>query len=116
MSDDWGNKFFDDLERKESSEGDMRRVVCAALQADDGTILVGVRHYSRDMYQQIEARLDGRKFHHRGDDDQGFVDQHGVYMTREEAYQVAKKAGQIIHPDRCGMGLEGPKLYSEGLY
>jgi hypothetical protein len=50
------------------------------------------------------------------DDNQGFVDQHGVYMTREEAYQVAGAAGQIVYPEACGDGLDGPKLYSEGLY
>jgi len=37
-------------------------------------------------------------------------------MTREKAYEVAHAAGQIIHPEACGEGLDGPKLYSEGLY
>lgn len=68
------------------------------------------------MHVQIDARHDGASFNHRHDEDQGFVDQHGVWLSREEAYQVALAAGQIIYPDKCGQGLEGMKLYSEGLY
>lgn len=93
-----------------------RRVVCAAIRASDGDVLLGIRHYSRDMHHQIEQRVDGHKFKHRVDPDQGFVDQHGRYMTREEAYVVATEAGQIVRPEACGNGLAGPKLYSEGLY
>lgn len=93
-----------------------RRVVCAAIRADDGSILTGIRHYSKDMVQQIEARKDGRKFIHRLDGDQGFIDQHGLFMSREEAYKVAEAAGQLRYPGHCGQGVDGPKLYSEGLY
>jgi len=94
----------------------IRRVVCAAIRAADGGVLLGVRHYSPDMHAQILARHDGEKFSHRLDGDQGFVDQFCVYMTREEAYRVAEAAGQIAHPEACGRGLDGPKLYSESLY
>lgn len=90
----------------------MRRVVCAAIRAADGSVLLGIRHYSEDMHRQIEARMDGAKFTHRHDEDQGFVDQHGVYMTRREAYDVSCKAGQIINFLAC----EHDQLYSEGLY
>ena len=95
-----------------------RRVVCAAIRAPNGDILLGIRHYSEDMHKQISARrgVDGLNFKHRHDEDQGFVDQHGIYMSREEAYKVAEAAGQILYPDACGQGLDGPKLYSEGLY
>lgn len=93
-----------------------RRVVCAAVRAADGAILLGVRHYSADMHQQISERYDGAKFSHRHDEDQGFIDQHGVFLSREEAYCVAEEAGQIVRPDACGDGLKGKKLYSEGLY
>lgn len=93
-----------------------RRVVCAAIRAADGDVLLGIRHYSRDMHLQIEARKDGAKFVRRHDEDQGFVDQHGVFMSRREAYWVAEAAGQVLRPGYCGQGLDGPKLYSEGLY
>lgn len=95
---------------------DQRRVVCAAIRAMDGSLLLGIRHYSQDMHAQLEVRHDASKFYHRHDPDQGFVDQHGVYMTREEAYKVADAAGQIKYPESCGKGLDGQKLYSEGLY
>ena len=98
------------------SNDKIRRVVCAAIRSADGDLLLGIRHYSRDMYEQIAARRDSTRFRHRYDPDQGFVDQYGVYMTREEAYEVAHAAGQIIHPEACGAGLDGSKLYSEGLY
>ena len=93
-----------------------RRVVCAAIRSADGHVLLGIRHYSMDMHAQIAARRDGEKFKHRNDEDQGFVDQWGNFMSREVAYQVAQRAGQIWRPQACGEGLNGPKLYSEGLY
>lgn len=94
----------------------LRRVVCAAIRAADGTVLLGIRHYSGDMHEQIRQRTDGEKFKHRHDEDQGFVDQHGEFMDRYEAYLVASLAGQIVNRDACGRGIAGPKLYSEGLY
>jgi len=50
-----------------------RRVVCAAIKAGDGELLLGIRHYSKDMYRQISSRNDGGKFERRGDEHQGFV-------------------------------------------
>jgi len=94
----------------------IRRVVCAAIRAADGDVLLGIRHYSKDMHRQMEARHDGKKFRCRHDPDQGFVDQWGVYMTREEAYKVAEEAGELNYPEHCGEGLDGKKLYSEGRY
>lgn len=99
-----------------SSNKQVRRVVCAAIRADDGEVLLGIRHYSLDMHRQIEQRRDGSKFEHRHDENQGFVDQYGMYMTRESAYQVAKAAGQLAYLEYCSEGLDGPRLYSEGLY
>lgn len=93
-----------------------RRIVCAAIRAADGSLLLGIRHYSRDMHEQIAQRGNGAMFKNRHDEDQGFVDQFGVFMSREEAYQVALAAGQVLYPKACGKGLHGPKLYSEGLY
>jgi hypothetical protein len=68
------------------------------------------------MHRQIAARHDGKKFSRRDDDDQGFVDQYGSFMSRYEAYQIALASGQLRYPEACGNGLDGPKLYSEGLY
>lgn len=93
-----------------------RRVVCAAIRAADGDVLLGIRHYSADMLRQIEQRRDGEKFKHRLDEDQGFVDQHGVFVSRVEAYDIASFVGQLVYSEACGIGVYGPKLYSEGLY
>lgn len=101
---------------KDAPAPPIRRVVCAAIRAADGEVLLGIRHYSADMHRQIEQRRDGAKFTHRHDEDQGFVDQRGVFMSREEAYALADVNGQITRRFACGEGLDGPKLYSEGLY
>lgn len=101
---------------KSDKQGVVRHVVCSAIRAADGDVLLGIRHYSADMRAQIAVRRDGWKFEHRHDEDQGFVDQHGVFMSREEAFRVAADHGQIRYLDKCGVGLDGPKLYSEGLY
>ena len=93
-------------------ERSVRRVVCAAIRADDGVVLLGVRHYSTDMHAQIHARTDGAKFCHRSGDDQGFVDQRGEYMTRRQAWNVAEAAGQVRRAGHDGEGV----LYSEHLY
>jgi len=90
----------------------MRRVVCAAIRAADGELLLGIRHYSEDMHLQMASRLDGDKFRHRYGKDQGFVDQHNQYMNRKEAYEVALKVGQIINIEAC----PNEELYSEWLY
>lgn len=95
----------------------MRRIVCAALRSKNGSILVGIRHYSTDMQEQIESRADGLDFYYRSGDNQGFVDKNGVYLTRREAYEVAKAAGQIVRPEACRVNSDGTKfLHSEGLY
>lgn len=89
-----------------------RRVVCAAIRAENGDVIVGIRHYSQDMHYQIRNRLDGHRFENRFDDDQGFVNTWGEYLTRKQAYLVALANGQIIRPEACPGGV----LYSEGLY
>jgi len=93
-----------------------RRVVCAAIRASDGDVLTGIRHYSPDMRRQIKMRYDGEKFMRRRGDDQGFVDQHGTYMTRQEAYQVAQDAGQPIDESACASIGGKLCLYSEAVY
>ena len=83
------------------------RIVCAALLSDKG-LIVGPRHYDAVMQKQFHAF--GCK--EESEVVQGFIDQHGNFLDREEAYVVALRNGQIIK--RCG-GDEG-KLFSENLY
>jgi hypothetical protein len=90
------------------------KIVCAAIRAEDGSILVGIRHYSPDMIEQMKARTDGSKFYHRSGDDQGFVDQFGNYYTRENAFLIASVNGQIKR--NLGFLSIPTKLFSEHLY
>ena len=90
----------------EQEERILRRVVCAANMFHDGTIILGVRHWDPFMCQQEDA------YGLRGvNEEQGFIDQWGVFMTREEAWLVAEAAGQITY-----RGNWGGVLYSENLY
>ena len=76
-----------------------RRVVCSALRAKDGAVICGARHFDAVMVATIAASdpLDARKWKMA---EQGFIDQRGEFLTREEAHKVATEAGQIIR--RCG--------------
>lgn len=86
----------------------IRRVVCAANRFDDGTIIVGPRHFDMTMHDQIQARgLRGTDMGH----EQGFIDQHGVFMSRKEAFIVATNANQLIRP-----AFQPDILFSENLY
>jgi hypothetical protein len=101
----------------------IRMVVCAAnriltlrLPEDEvGYYLVlGPRHFSPTMHLHINAMIAagcGTREDWRGST-QGFIDQKGVFMTREEAFVVAQAAGQV----RYGPHLSGGQLDSSDLY
>lgn len=80
-----------------------RRVVCAALR-HGSTIICGPRHW--------DSICRGTS---KGGWEQGFVDQRGVFLTREEAWKVAEAAGQILRRVG-GDDMNGGRLYSENLY
>ena len=82
-----------------------RRVVCAALKNSDGRIILGVRHFDQLMLRALEESPGDWSFAV-----QGFVDQKGNFLSREEALIVAVLQDQIIHK----VGEE--RLYSENLY
>lgn len=85
-----------------------RRIVCAANRhREDGRIICGARHWDKIMRSQVDLKLgDSSQW------DQGFIDQFGDWLTREEAWVVAEEQGQIRR--RCGG--DGERLYSENLY
>jgi len=100
----------------------MHIVVCAAMKLKDGTVVTGVRHTSPDM-RSVMKRIFGPGYH-RLVVEQGFLDNRGNFLTREEAWKVADRAGQIRRldskeflpsPREAGVGDEGT-LYSENLY
>jgi hypothetical protein len=84
-----------------------RLVVCAALRHPSSRrIIAGARHFDEVM----------RDAAHPADTlhvwEQGFLDQRGVFLSREDAWTVAEAAGQI----RRRVGGDGVELFSENLY
>lgn len=93
------------------AERPKRFVVCAANKYGSGDIFIGIRHFCPLMIKNMEGydislmrKLDGEI--------QGFVDQYGVFMDRQEAAIVAAEAGQL---DRYGDN-KPTILFSEDLY
>lgn len=92
---------------------EVRRIVCAAIRAPDLDVIIGIRHFSPDMRAQIQNRSDGEKF--LDTVEEGFVDQWGLFLTRQQAWHIALKQNQIIQ--RCGGDtIDGGYLWSENLY
>lgn len=85
-----------------------QRVVCAAIMKHD-VIVCGPRHFDETMHTIIRL-LPFDEGHFR-DAEQGFVDQRGRFLTREQAFTIAADEGQIIEdPNIPG------HLFSEDLY
>jgi hypothetical protein len=87
-------------------------VVCAALRCiQDGILVLGVRHYDAPMHEHIK-RIRSIDPYALVNWEQGFIDNKGNFLTREEAWVVARDAEQIIRR----VGGDGTKLFSENLY
>jgi hypothetical protein len=86
-------------------------VVCAANRnRRSGEITLGARHFDHLMHAMNKARKEGQA--DWVDSEQGFIDQKGNFLTREEALKIAKANGQIRR--RCGG--DEKRLFSENLY
>ena len=88
------------------------RIVAAANRY--GTVvIVGVRHHDMIMndtirrFKTLGIVLDGEK------SEQGFVDNNGAFLSREEAWEVALVAGQILR--RVG-GDDRGRLFSDNMW
>ena len=89
-----------------------QRIVCAALRNNTtGALLMSVRHFDNHTHDFL-CSISEFERKTWTTPEQGFVDNFGNFLTREEAWVVAEKAGQIIY--RCGG--DGVKLFSENLY
>ena len=95
----------------EITEVIQRRVVCAAIRCQ-ASMVIGVRHHDHIMNDHIWEIDRGGGYWVRSDEEQGFVDQWGVFMDCKEALTVALAANQRIR--RCGG--DEQQLYSENLY
>jgi len=89
-------------------------IVCAAnrIKLSNGheRIILGIRHWGPEMAQyaddlEIKSRIDYESV------DQGFIDNRGNFHSREDAWMIAFKEGQI----KRYVGCNG-ELYSENLY
>lgn len=92
-----------------------RVVVCAANRSKfTGKIICGARHWDSLMRGQVNFHRAGQTRMPREwvGAEQGFVDQFGNFMTREEAWKVAEDANQIKYSRNYSKGT----LYSEDLY
>lgn len=74
---------------------ELRKVSMAACIVQ-GHLVVGNRHFCPIMRLQLD-RLGIKDYRGCHGDNQGFIDQWGIYMTREEAWVVAERAGQIVN-------------------
>lgn len=94
------------------------RIVCAANKylCFDGTHLIvpSARHCDRTMMALVHAAQDG-DCDLLTEIEQGFIDQHGRFYDRREAYKIAAANGQIRRRVG-GDAANGGTLYSENLY
>jgi len=85
------------------------RVVCSAIKSDKGTLILGLRHFDPFMRQQIKLSPE----QNWKTAEQGFVDNKGQFLTREQAFVLAEQNGQIVRD--CGT-FHLKQLFSENLY
>lgn len=90
------------------------RVVSAAMLMEDGLIVPGVRHFSPEM-RAVLHRIYGEGYHLRVKE-QGFVDTHGNFLSRKEAWVRADQNGQIFLYDPSGKGRLIPQPANEGTH
>lgn len=104
--------------------GALRVVVCAANRGVDlrgrPFLITGPRHCDdvmRDYLKSLE-RFHAWDFRSsRSAMEEGFIDQFGVFMTREEAWVVAEAAGQLRYRIPSDTKYDGTHiLWSENLY
>ena len=86
------------------------RIVSAANRSPEGLVVMCVRHGCDLFFGVVDQMFGEDKCYF--DWEQGFVTNKYRYVTREEAWIIAEKQGQII---RCHNVCVGT-LYSEHLY
>ncbi len=83
-------------------------VVCAACINSEGKVVPSVRHGDKLMYNVMDEE-EVIRFHWV----QGFVTNRFSFITREEAWIIAERQGQIRNKLPCD---SAKRLYSENLY
>lgn len=94
-----------------------RRVVCAANRCPNSHhMILGARHWDKAMQRHYGLfSFAGYTDSDVDFSEQGFIDQYGEFLNRQEAWKVAEAAGQIIRRGEWNES-QGGTLYSENLY
>lgn len=86
------------------------RVICAAVKATDGTVVIGHRH---SYAIQTLHGIPGLEYRYGDGTTQGFITSTGRYVDRIEGFRIQQAAGvKSVDPG----GYRGDELYSEDLY
>ena len=101
-----------------NNEGYSKPVIVCAANRDtpSGDVILGARHWDmlmRDAYYNW-CQANNNETKHIPFKEQGFIDQHGQFHTRTEAWKIAEANGQIIKRVG-GDDANGGTLYSENL-
>jgi hypothetical protein len=93
------------------------RIVCAAIRRKDGCIVCGPRHFDHTMWKQIQGvaalpDCPSEIAKTWQGAEEGFIDQHGNFWNRRDAWGIADKNGQIIRDRKwCEWNLHSEHLY-----
>lgn len=100
----------------------MRYIVSAAQRNADGRVIMSVRHMDHLFWRNVldlaaDQQLPLGELPHKvtlwQECEQGFVDNHGDFLTREQAWPIALDAGQILQKE---LNWQRGCLHSEHLY
>ena len=72
-----------------------RKIVCAAIRGIDGTVIPSVRHNDVTMDLNIINCKSAETYICRPLEDEGFLDNNGIFLTRKEAFIVAERSSQL---------------------
>ncbi len=109
--------FVEDYVSWIGPEAHRHRIACAGLRGKDGYVMACVRHYDQHITHNARNLRNPENYMRQFDKDQGFLDNYNIYWTREEAFIIAKAAGQLdVVDDRVEHLLKGKELFSELLY
>lgn len=103
-------KPYGDGTHVQTPAGDHPRYVVSAVCKYEDVIVCSPRHYDMTMRNQLKLLPEGAFNKHRAI--QGFVDQYGTFMSREEAAYVVIANKQPLRDYEILNG----RLYSENLY
>lgn len=104
---DTADAYIGETQKPRSSLSD-HYILCAAIRHGD-LVICGRRHMDPVMGSVIRRYPDLKGIAW----EQGFLDSKGNYCSREDAYRIAHRAGQLLGRKKHGPAGE---LFSEDLY